>query len=589
MNRDTRINDAAGTGDTAHPGRGAAPLVNPDLNHATSMFQSKLGELSLVRELADCGAYMADPETLATAITESLRAFLNVDACALFEQRDGWHLMGGASLDPVAVDPEAVAPNLLEMATGAADGSSMTGKGDAQQVAISLMQPQGSVGVLVITDADAGRIWAEHREIAAIATRLIASLVGSAQMYRQLEDNNRLLEDTLAERTKHLKETQERLHQQEKLASLGQLVTGVSHELNNRLVPILGYAQLLKEQNLDGPIGKSVAAIEVAALGSKCIVDDLLSFARPANPKREAVDLVELLNQVRDAVAMGNPSTCPVTVMVEGEVPQVYVDPRQTEQLFHNLIKNALEALDNRENGHVRVGVRGDGERVTVTVEDNGCGMPDEVRARIFEPFFSTKGVGKGTGLGLSITHGLVLANGGTIRVDSRNGFGSRFSVSLPAYIARTARDHGDSPSEASTTEKPKVSDNVSNDNQLENKTLLVVDDESGIRDFLEQALSRSFTVETAEDGLDAQRRLEENDFDMVLVDMRMPGQGGMALYRWISNNRPETAPHVVFMTGDLYDQEANAFLDARRNAHLLKPFTLQELEKALKAAECAQ
>ena len=583
MNPDGPPNDLFGGGDSDPLDGSMAPGVDPALSHATSMFRDKLGELSLIRELSDCGAFISDPDALSAAIAEALRSFLNVDACALFEQRDGWQFMGGSSLDPIA--PETVAPNLLDMASGASDGTAMTGKGDEQQVAVCLMQPQGLVGVLVITDAEAGRIWTEHSALAAIITRLIAALVGSAQLYRQVEDNNRLLETTLAERTKHLKETQERLHQQEKLASLGQLITGVSHELNNRLVPILGYAQLLKEKHLDGEVGKSVAAIEVAALGSKCIVDDLLSFARPANPKREAVDLIELLNQVKEAVAMSHASICPVSIVAEEEVPQVYVDPRQAEQLFHNLIKNALEALDNREDGHVRVGVRCDrGGCVSIVVEDNGCGMPEEVQSRIFEPFFSTKGVGKGTGLGLSITHGLVLANGGSIRVDSRNGFGSRFTISLPVHTSDVAQNKGDL-SHKSLPEEPNVSLDVFSDNSKEHKKLLVVDDESGIRDFLAQALSRYFSVETAEDGLDAQRRLESGDFDVVLVDMRMPGQGGMALYRWINSNRPETASHVVFMTGDLYDQEANAFLEARDNAHLLKPFTLKELKAALKTA----
>ncbi len=553
-----------------HPS--SLPPVDPSLGHATALFQDKIGELSLIRELSDCGAFLTDPESLAGAVTSAIQSALQIDACALFEPEEGgdWRYAGGISLSPKDVPPDTVTPNLLDLASRSSDGVAMTGvamtgvendHGLPQQVAVSLTQNDRHVGFLVLTDAEAGHIWAERRDMLVIVRRLLSTLLYAAQMYRQVEDSKQHLEDTLIERTRHLKETQERLHQQEKLASLGQLITGVSHELNNRLVPILGYSQLLKEESLKGSVGKAVSAIEVAALGSKRIVDDLLSFARPSKPSRIPVDLGALLEEVKAAISAGCDAPPPITISTEGEIPQVMVDPCQAEQMFHNLLKNALEALGGRENGHIRVGMRADNERVQIDVEDNGSGMSDTVQARIFDPFYSTKGVGKGTGLGLSITHGLVSANGGTIKVESRNGFGSRFTLTFPMENNSPAVDRTE-PERNDVSNKYKVKHEVSGRTSFIRKKLLVVDDESGIREFLTQALGREFDVETAEDGLDAQHRLEDDDFDLVLMDMRMPGQGGESLYRWISGNRPETAPHVIFMTGDLYGPEANASLD---------------------------
>ncbi|MBI5136638.1 MAG: response regulator [Nitrospirae bacterium] len=558
------------------------PILDPALAESASLFRSKIAELSLVRELADCGALLDDLEALGNAITGVVQGALQIDACALFgpEDGEGWRFLGGVSLDPCGVPPEYVAPNLLDLAANAMDGVASTGRGNAdgvpQQLAVGLNQGARRVGVLVLTDPDAATIWNRRQDLLAIVTRQVATLADAAQMYHKVEDTNRYLEITLEQRTQSLKETQERLHQQEKLASLGQLVTGVSHELNNRLVPVLGYAQLLKAQELDGEARRAVDAIESAALGSKRIVDDMLSFARPVQPRPEPLQLGELLRQVAGNVAIAHDGPCPLKVLARDGVPMVAVDRQQVEQVFHNLIKNALEAVADRRDGNVRVTVGGDAGRVTVTIEDNGTGIPDDVQPRIFEPFFSTKAVGKGTGLGLSITHGLTRANGGTIRMESRNGIGTRFMVSFPALAEHAADDAGQDP------EKHKVKYNRSQSTSFIKKTVLVVDDEPGIREFLAHALARDFEVRTAENGMDAQSALAGQGFDMILMDLRMPGLGGMELYRWLRAERPDLADVVVFMTGDQYDPETVTFLSERRNRQLRKPFTLSQLRGAL-------
>jgi len=254
------------------------------------------------------------------------------------------------------------------------------------------------------------------------------------------------------------------------------------------------------------------------------------------------------------------------------------VDPHQMEQVFHNLIKNALEAVDGLPEGNVRVTVRG-GARVEVAVEDNGRGMPDEIRRRSFEPFFTTKQVGRGTGLGLSLSYGLVQANGGQIEVESREGIGSRFTVSFPA-----ARE-GTPVAVPAPRNVSQVSDDVLVSNTSEKRKILVVDDENDVREFLLQALESRYEVTAAADAAQARAAMEGGGFDVVLLDLRLPDDGGPRLVEWVRSKVPAELPKVVFMTGDTHDPEAARFLAGQPNQSLSKPFTIEELTRTLERA----
>jgi signal transduction histidine kinase len=551
---------------------------------AAALYRDKIGELSLLRELADCYANVDDEEMLASSVAIAIQSALQIDACALFAaaDQDGWRYLAGVSLDPVEVPPEAVPPGLLDLADKSPDQTASTGGG---QLAICLRQGPRRSGILVLTDPEVTARWNAKKPLFAIVVSMLANMLETARMIHKMTDTNNYLESTLEQRTADLKATQEQLHQKEKLASLGQLVTGVSHELNNRLVPILGYAQLLKGQELEESVDRPIRAIEAAALGSKRIVDDLLCFAHPAPPAREATDMAQLAAEVVDAVRVGQGEDTRISLHCDPDVSAAHVDRRQLEQVLHNLIKNALHALGESEDGHVRVTLSMEANRVLLGVEDNGIGIPTDIQGRIFEPFFSTKGVGKGTGLGLSLGYGLTQANGGTMKVQSREGFGSRFTVSLPVDNQIPKGGKNVKPEANSNDTKPKVPRDIYSSNSLEKKRILVVEDEPNIREFLIQALAGQFDVSTAENGLMAQSALTESGFDVVLMDLRMPKQGGMELFNWLDATHPETAARVVFMTGDLYDQEANTFLGEKQNGHLLKPFTLAELESALQEA----
>jgi signal transduction histidine kinase/CheY-like chemotaxis protein len=552
------------------------------LSHASGLFTAKVGELSLIREVAECAAHLEHPEQLGAAIANAVQTALQVDACALFARHPehGWGCLGACALDPLTMEPRHVADGLLDMAGEALGGVAFAGgRNGTPQVALELRLGRQLVGALVITDGNVTEVHGRHGGLLAILCPQVANLVFATRLLARVGHDREHLEGELERRSRLLHQAEEALHQREKLASLGQLLTGVSHEVNNRLVPILGYAQLLTRLDLPDRAARAVASIEHAALGCRQTVEDLLAFGRPEQPKLAACALPDVLGEVIAGFsADGRPA--PVRMQVDGEAPPALVDAHQMEQVFHNLIKNALEAVEGRPEGNVRVTVRG-GARVEVVVEDNGRGMPDEIRRRAFEPFFTTKQVGRGTGLGLSLSYGLVQANGGQIDVESREGIGSRFTVSFPAAHTGTQA----APAAPAAPIVPKEIDDVHPSNSTIKRKVLVVDDENDVREFLVQALEPRYDVTAASDAAQARAAMEAGGFDVVLLDLRLPDDGGPRLVEWVRAKAPAALPRVVFMTGDTHDPEAARFLAGQPNQSLSKPFTIEELTRTLERA----
>jgi signal transduction histidine kinase/CheY-like chemotaxis protein len=555
--------------------------LRASLTHTGALLREKVAELSLVRELAECAPYIENREQLGTAIAHALQGALQVDACAVFarDAAEGWSFLGGCALDGATGDPQRVADGLLNLAASAVGGTAYSGKGQGAppQLAIELRQGRQLVGALVLTDDDVAATHERARELLSIVAAQVANLLSAAHLFAGLAGANRYLEAELERRSRLLRNTEETLHQKEKLASLGQLLTGVSHEVNNRLVPILGYAQLLQGLDLPERGAKAAASIEDAALGCRQVVEDLLAFGWPEKPKLAPASLPELLEGVLSRFTVGESGTR-VQLLVDGEPPAVTVDAHQMEQVFQNLVKNAVEAVAGQPDGHVRVTVRGGAGRAGVLVEDNGRGMPEEVRRRVFEPFFTTKTVGEGTGLGLSLAYGLVQANGGEIDVESRQGIGSRFAVSLPASGEAA-------PQPAGGPEKDEVSHEVCESNEIVSQRILVIDDETPVCEFLVHALAPRHQVTTAGDATSARKALQEGPFDVVLLDLRLDQDGGIRLFEWVRSATPEVASRVVFMTGDAHDPECSRFLASQPNPHLIKPFTMDELSRTLAQA----
>lgn len=357
-----------------------------------------------------------------------------------------------------------------------------------------------------------------------------------------------------------------RLRQAEKLSAIGELVSGVAHELNNPLTVIRGYAQLLQGMGECATAGRELAAIAEHAERAARIVQELLTFARERPPARDVVDLNAVLQSALD---MRERPLAAAGIGVRRELaaglPQLRGDPYQLQQVFLNILINAEQAL--AEVGHegwitVSTGLT-EGSSVLACVRDNGPGIAAAVADRIFDPFFTTKADRQGTGLGLSICYGIVHAHGGRIWAESVPGEGAVFYVSLPVLT--------DEPLPELTTEPEPVASGQ--------KHVLVLEDEVDIAHLLARYIERlGHRVTVAHEASAALEAVAQASPDLLLTDLKMPGMNGREFYAALCDSRPELARRVVFVTGDIVSPDTQSFLRQTGRPHLAKPFSLDEV-----------
>jgi PAS domain S-box-containing protein len=397
----------------------------------------------------------------------------------------------------------------------------------------------------------------------------------SARAYR---DERGLLaySEGFVENITPLRVAEQAVRQSEKLAALGQLVSGVAHELNNPLAAILHFAEDLLEDERSAEDLEALTVIRDQARRSRTIVRDLLSFVRFRHPTREHVDLYQVLAAgVRALQPMVEHIGASLEAELPSEQPFGSTDPAALQQILTNLVINAAQATGF--NGVVRVRAEIEAGELLLIVEDNGPGIAPSNLPRIFEPFFTTKAVGEGTGLGLSVTLGIVQQLGGRISAENRSieeGSGARFSVRLP--IDRDA--DVDSPRVRPAPERAAGSPIEG----LANARVLIIDDEPSIRSALRRFfLRRGWTVDEASDGTEGLATLLEgrSEFTAVISDLRMPGCSGVELHDHVAAVAPELLDRIIFSTGDVASKDAAEFMQRTRCTVLQKPFELRALE----------
>lgn len=254
-------------------------------------------------------------------------------------------------------------------------------------------------------------------------------------------------------------ELQAQLLQSQKLESLGTMLSGITHDFNNLLMSILGYAEVLKAlPDLPPPAQRGLEVINRAAQRGKGLVEQLLRFTRKSRTDRAEHDLNATAQEVQTLLLLSLEKRIRLNLELDPELPQVMVDAGQIHQVLMNLATNARDAIPGEGCITIRSGMeilsgaetqtfhRPPGAYVYLEVEDTGAGMNREVLARVFEPFFTTKPVGKGTGLGLSVVHGIVEAHRGILRCNSEPGRGTRFRVLLPVVATESLEAEGASP-----------------------------------------------------------------------------------------------------------------------------------------------
>ena len=363
----------------------------------------------------------------------------------------------------------------------------------------------------------------------------------------------------------------EQLLQQEKLAAVGQLVSGVAHELNNPLAGVMAFSQLLMAADAPPDQHQAVATIHAEAKRAAKIVSNLLTFARQHQPERATTDVNRIVEATLDLQRYTlRTNQVDVVLALDPSLPCTWADPHQLQQVIVNLVANAEHALaDWRGLRRLTVSTTCTDGMLRICIADTGPGIPPQDLGRVFNPFFTTKGVGKGTGLGLSISHGIVREHGGRILVESPAGGGATFVVEIP---------HVPPPADAGG-----VDPEASPPGAASGRRVLVVDDEAAIRTVLTAFLkSLGHEVVAVASGRDALARAAAEDYDRILLDLRMPDVSGDVVFTQLRTAHPRLADRVVFVTGDIQSETTRAFLDAAGRPVLTKPFLLDDLAALL-------
>jgi PAS domain S-box-containing protein len=360
------------------------------------------------------------------------------------------------------------------------------------------------------------------------------------------------------------------LSQAEKLAALGQTMSGVAHELNNPLATILACAERLAGRQLDDRTRRDLDGIHNAAERAARIVRNLQMFVRKRHTTRTTVELNQILRETL-AIRAYDQRVANVVILeaLAAGLPPVFADPHQIQQILLNLIINAEQAmLDAHGRGLLILRSWHDPEREAVILEvnDDGPGVPDQLQPKIFDPFFTTKAVGKGTGLGLTVAYAIAEEHGGRLSVRSSPGRGASFFLDLPVS-GTNLKLQPEAPQGQALPEVPAGT------------RALVIEDEEALNEAVAAALADDgFQVDRAADGEEALVRLRERLYDVVICDLKMPKVDGMAFFRRISKTMPHVAKRLVFVTGDVAGTDAERFLTESGCRWVPKPFRLRDL-----------
>jgi len=389
--------------------------------------------------------------------------------------------------------------------------------------------------------------------------------------------------DTTEQRT-----LQENFVQSQKMQAIGQLAGGIAHDFNNVLTAIIGYSDLLLANHRPtDPSFQDIMQIKQNANRAAGLVRQLLAFSRRQTLRPQTLQLGEVLSELQMLLRRLVGETIELDVVHGRDLWLVKADLNQFEQVIVNLVVNARDAMS--EGGRIVLRTRNvaaadcaafneksltPAEYVLIEVEDNGHGIPADVRDKIFEPFFTTKEVGKGTGLGLSMVYGIVKQTGGYVFCESEPGVGTTFRILLPRYIP-------DAVVEPVKKEVVKPAADLTG-----HGAILLVEDEEAVRAFASRALaSRGYTVLEAETGADALRVVESagGKIDLIVSDVIMPEMDGPSMLTEL--RRRGLNAKIIFVSGYADDAFAKNLPEGQEFLFLPKPFTLKQLIETVKSA----
>ncbi len=372
----------------------------------------------------------------------------------------------------------------------------------------------------------------------------------------------------------HLNRVERSLAQAERLSTLGEVVAGVAHELNNPLSSVLGYSELARKSAENPDLLRDLTRVVDSARRCKKIVQNLLGFARENNAEKKFSDLNTCVRRVLDLRSYNlRAARARLETDLAPDLPSTLFDFQQIEQVVMNLLANAEHAVVGLEReGLLKIRTWQENGSIHLEVRDNGSGIPRESRKRVFDPFFTTKGIGQGTGLGLSVSFGIVRDHDGSLELKpDPPGGGACFVLSLPV-TAMPQRVDGES-----------AAIEGSSSSCFAGRRILVAEDEPLVLELFTRVLEGDGACVTrAADGREAWEQLVCGEFDLVVADLRMPRMDGQELYERVAEEMPEMIRRFVFATGDMASDATLAFLNGLPNGILVKPLQVETVRHVL-------
>jgi len=379
----------------------------------------------------------------------------------------------------------------------------------------------------------------------------------------------KLLDQKITAMQARLLTVQSQLMQAEKMSAIGLLISGVTHELNNPLSGIMGFAQLLLQGELNPKARRHLERIYNEAVRSQKIVQNLLSFSRRHKPEKTYQKLNDVIDGVIELRAYQlQVDNVEVVRRYDARLPKTMLDFHQLQQVILNVVNNAHQAMmevHDRSRRLVVTTVR-HGPTLRASFSDSGTGIVSDRLESIFDPFFTTKTGSKGTGLGLSVSRAIVKEHQGSMTAESVVGEGTTIHIDLPLLEDEGAGKGADQQGPKAAAPKKLM-------------RLLVVDDEVVLVELLVEFLRTvGHKADEARNGQKALELATANDYDAIVTDLKMPGLDGQGLYERLCKIKPHMARRFIFSTGDLANPRTQAFFQAAGCPYLSKPFKLESI-----------
>ena len=541
-------------------------------------------QLEAVNQILQTIVTTLDLERILQMIADKIHELLNVPAASIWlidrqtgnlvcrsaagpyrELLVGRELLPGQGISSQAVTRGQTInePNLQNNPRYARDAENEAGVKMHSALFVPLPTVNGVSGLITLGSPEPERFREEDVVLAEAIAAAAGGAIEQARLHQQLRRQYE------AE-----KEMKTRLAQAEKLAAIGELTAGITHELNNPLTAITLYSQLLEKKTGDQKERNILQKIRAQAQRASRIVRRLLDFARQNPAEKQPVEINKLLQQTVELLSYElRIHNIRVETILDEKLPPTLADPQQIQQVFINLIINAIQAMDGANGGGtlaLKTEQRSSGpkEIIRIVVQDDGPGISQQIQRRIFDPFFTTKPQGKGTGLGLAVCHGIVSQHDGRIWAESKKGKGAAFFVELPVIPPEETARPAPPPKEPAGAPpgRPRI---------------LVIDDESSITDVLVRLLRRNgYAADGVLNGPDALEQLAQTEYDLIICDLRMPEMGGGQVYEEATTRQPELADRFIFATGDITARHTGLLPE---NSYLQKPFDKETLLRVVR------